>query len=215
MASLFQRNYSPPEVVFEFVAGVPDAMATKLRSLGITVIGEEVGSTIIPIDSITKVPEDFMEMLMEDVEENDRIISNNIENQKEPPINLDVSAVFVLISNMTHENGTNHLFDSVLLTQQAEMERKNPARKQLLSQIEGREWIICRTAYDSVREILKTVGGDCERKRMEELFKKVRLVEDAMSEKTAALKHSDRITERSMVSAFNIFLKLFPSILSI
>ncbi|CAJ0608531.1 unnamed protein product [Cylicocyclus nassatus] len=194
MASLFQRNYSPPEVVFEFVAGVPDAMATKLRSLGITVIGEE-----IPIDSITKVPEDFMEMLMEDVEENDRIISNNIEKPKEPPINLDVSAVFVLISNMTHENGTNHLFDSVLLTQQAEMERKNPARKQLLSQIEGREWIICRTAYDSVREILKTVGGDCERKRMEELFKKVRLVEDAMSEKTAALKHSDRITERSMI----------------
>ncbi|EYB84066.1 hypothetical protein Y032_0323g2481 [Ancylostoma ceylanicum] len=195
MASLFQRNFSPPEVVFEFIAGVPDAMAVKLRSLGVTVLGEE-----IPIESITKVPEDFMEILMDGVDQNDGLQSNNIEKQKSPPINLDVSAVFVLISNLTHENGTNHLFDSVLLTQQAEMERKNPARKQLLSQIEGREWIICRTAHDSVRDILRTVGGESEKERMEELFRKVRLVEDAVSEKTATLKHSDRINQRSMVS---------------
>ncbi|KHJ77113.1 hypothetical protein OESDEN_23267 [Oesophagostomum dentatum] len=200
MASLFQRNYTPPEVVFEFIAGVPDAMATKLRSLGVTVLGEE-----IPIDSITKVPEDFMEMLVEDVD--DSIESNSIERQKAPPINLDVSAVFVLISNLTHENGTNHLFGSVLLTHQAEMERKNPARKQLLSQIEGREWIICRTAHDSVREILKTVGGESEKRRMEELFRKVRLVEDAVSDKVAALKQSDRITQRSLVS-FIMFISL-------
>ncbi|ETN71289.1 hypothetical protein NECAME_14279 [Necator americanus] len=194
MASLFQRNFSPPEVVFEFIAGVPDAMAMKLRSLGVTVLGEE-----IPIESITKVPEDFMEMLMEDVDENVKTETNSIEQQSAPPINLDVSAVFVLISNLTHENGTNHLFDSVLLTQQAEMERKNPARKQLLSQIEGREWIICRTAHDSVRDILSTVGGESEKKRMEELFKKVRLVEDAVPEKTATLKHSDRINQRSII----------------
>ncbi|XGW12018.1 hypothetical protein V3C99_013024 [Haemonchus contortus] len=194
MAALFQRNFRPPEVVFEFVAGVPDAMASKLRSLGVTVIGEEV-----PIDSITKVPEDFMEMLMNDVEENDRVPTNGAELSRPPPINLDVSAVFVLISNMTHENGTNHVFDSVLLSQQAEMERKTPARKQLLSQIEGRDWIICRTAYDSVRDILSTVGGESEKKRMEELFSKVRLVEDAISEKTTTLKPSDRINQRSLI----------------
>ncbi|KAK6042496.1 hypothetical protein COOONC_20001 [Cooperia oncophora] len=79
------------------------------------------------------------------------------------------------------------------------MERKNPARKQLLSQIEGREWIICRTAYDSVRDILSTVGGESEKKRMEELFSHVRLVEDAVSEKTTTLKPSDRINQRSLV----------------
>ncbi|KAK5977880.1 hypothetical protein GCK32_017455, partial [Trichostrongylus colubriformis] len=132
MAALFQKNFCPPEIVFEFVAGVPDAMASKLRSLGVVVIGDE-----IPIDTITRVPEDFMEMLMSDVEENGRVPLNGTEPSQPPPINLDVSAVFVLISNMTHENGTNHEFDSVLLSQQAEMERKNPARKQLLSQIEG------------------------------------------------------------------------------
>ncbi|VDM64282.1 unnamed protein product [Angiostrongylus costaricensis] len=42
MAGLFQRNFSPPEVVFEFVGGVPDAIAAKLRSRGVIVIGEEV-----------------------------------------------------------------------------------------------------------------------------------------------------------------------------
>ncbi|VDL76079.1 unnamed protein product [Nippostrongylus brasiliensis] len=170
MATLFQRNFCPPEVVFEFIAGVPDAMAAKLRSVGVTVLGEE-----IPIDLITKVPEDFMEMLMQDVDSCDRVPVNGAEPSQPPPINLDVSAVFVLISNLTHENGTNHRY------------------------VLSREWIICRTAYDSVRDILSTVGGDSEKKRMDELFCKVRLVEDAVSEKTASLKHSDRINQRSLI----------------
>ncbi|KJH42694.1 hypothetical protein DICVIV_11306 [Dictyocaulus viviparus] len=202
MAALFQKNFCPPEVVFEFVAGVPDAMAAKLRSHGVFVMGEE-----IPIESITKVPEEFLEMLMEDVKEcDDRVVSNCTSPSQAPPVNLDVSAVFVLISNLTHERGTDHRFGSTLLTQQAEMEKRNPARKQLLSQIEGREWIICRTAYDSVRDILSTVGGDSEKKRMEELFQKVRIVDDAISEKTSKLKHSDRINQRSLGVSFDVIL---------
>ncbi|KAJ1369366.1 hypothetical protein KIN20_030806 [Parelaphostrongylus tenuis] len=195
MAGLFRRNFSPPEVIFEFVAGVPDAIAAKLRSLGVTVIGEEIA-----IDTIAKIPEDFMELLLENEEEESaRMLAGNVTSAQSPPVNLDVSAVFVLISNLTHEHGTDHKFDSTLLTQQAEMEKRNPARKQLLSQIEGRELIICRTAYDSVRDILSTVGGDSEKKRMEELFENVRLVDDAVSERASTLKHSDRINQRSMI----------------
>ncbi|KAE9413578.1 hypothetical protein Angca_008539, partial [Angiostrongylus cantonensis] len=194
MAGLFQRNFSPPEVVFEFVAGVPDAIAAKLRSIGVIVIGEEMA-----IGTIAKIPEDFMELLMENDGDGGHMPGSSMKSPQLPPVNLDVSAVFVLISNLTHEHGTDHMFDSTLLTQQAEMEKKNPARKQLLSQIEGRELIICRTAYDSVRDILSTVGGDSEKKRMEELFKNVRLVDDAVSERTSTLKHSDRINQRSII----------------
>lgn len=51
-----------------------------------------------------------MEMLMNDVNEEDKEPANGSEPSQLPPVNLDVSAVFVLISNMTHENGTNHLY---------------------------------------------------------------------------------------------------------
>uniref|UniRef100_A0A1I7XTP0 SAM-dependent methyltransferase n=1 Tax=Heterorhabditis bacteriophora TaxID=37862 RepID=A0A1I7XTP0_HETBA len=203
MANLFQRNFSAPEVVFEFIAGIPDAIALKLRSMGVRVIGKEV-----PIDSITKVPDDFLEILVENGNKNEPNTSNQsvVCEQDLPPVNLDVSAVFVLISNLTHENGTNHKFDSTLLAQQAEMELRSPARQLLLEQIEGREWIICRTAYNSVRDILSTVGGPTEKKRMDQLFKTVRIVDDAKSDRTALLKHSERINQRSMGVSFDVIL---------
>ncbi|VDM64281.1 unnamed protein product [Angiostrongylus costaricensis] len=165
----------------------------------------------IAIGTIAKIPEDFMELLMENDGDGGHMPASTVKSPQLPPVNLDVSAVFVLISNLTHEHGTDHMFDSTLLTQQAEMEKRNPARTQLLSQIEGRELIICRTAYDSVRDILSTVGGDSEKKRMEELFKNVRLVDDAVSERTSILKHSDRINQRSIVSWFCIVFILIST----
>ncbi|CAI4224433.1 unnamed protein product [Auanema sp. JU1783] len=191
MANLFKKNFTPPEVVFQFVSGVPDRIAQKLISMKVSVLGEQ-----IPMNQIANIPEDFLEMLEPDesdseTEQGDRTAS--------PPINLDVSAVFVLVSNLTHSKGTEHKFNSTLLTSQAEMERKKPARVELLNLMKDRELLICQTAHDSVLNIMKTVAGDSERARLTELFTKVRVVEDKMSERTMALKKSERINERSMI----------------
>ncbi|CAD6192148.1 unnamed protein product [Caenorhabditis auriculariae] len=191
MSKRFMRNFSAPEVVFDFTAGVPDRIANKLRSEGVNVVG-----TLVDINTITKVPEDFLEML--DVSETKDVETSSSEPYQ-PPINLDVSAVFVLVSNLTHEGGTNHRFSSKLLTQQAEMEREQPARRNLLEKIEGRDWIMCKTAFEAVKTIVYTVGGETERERWEELIRKVRIVEDNPSPKSELLQLSDRINSRSIV----------------
>lgn len=60
--------------------------------------------------------------------------------------------------------------------------------------------IICQTAYDSVQSILSTVAGLQEKVRAKELFEKVEIVEDKLSERAARLKLSDRINQRSKVN---------------
>uniref|UniRef100_A0A0K0DGC0 DUF1308 domain-containing protein n=1 Tax=Angiostrongylus cantonensis TaxID=6313 RepID=A0A0K0DGC0_ANGCA len=148
------------------------------------------------IGTIAKIPEDFMELLMENDGDGGHMPGSSMKSPQLPPVNLDVSAVFVLISNLTHEHGTDHMYGDKFLGNILHLIF-------LLYFVSiGRELIICRTAYDSVRDILSTVGGDSEKKRMEELFKNVRLVDDAVSERTSTLKHSDRINQRSIVSWF-------------
>lgn len=63
----------------------------------------------------------------------------------------------------------------------------------------GKKVIICRTAYDAVNNILSTVAGPEEMRRAEELFTRVEVVEDKLSERAKALKMSDKINERSKV----------------
>lgn len=59
---------------------------------------------------------------------------------------------------------------------------------------------MCQTAYDAVQSILSTVAGSDEKIRAKELFLKVEVVEDKLSERAARLKLSDRISQRSKVS---------------
>ena len=59
--------------------------------------------------------------------------------------------------------------------------------------------IICRTAYNSVQSILSTVAGPQEKIRAEELFKKVRIVEDDVSERAKNLAPTERISDRCKV----------------
>lgn len=51
-----------------------------------------------------------------------------------------------------------------------------------------------------MQSILSTVAGPEERKRAKELFEKVEVVEDKLSERAAKLKLSDRISQRSKVN---------------
>ena len=52
-------------------------------------------------------------------------------------LNLDITAVFALISALTHGNGANFRFVSSMLNAQAGYERENPVLPGLLKVIEG------------------------------------------------------------------------------
>uniref|UniRef100_A0A915PV94 DUF1308 domain-containing protein n=1 Tax=Setaria digitata TaxID=48799 RepID=A0A915PV94_9BILA len=203
MARLYPHFFEVPKIIFEFVYGVPDLLQRKLESLGIEVIGTKVN-----INELVKLPVDFAlndtyDNINDIYDSNDPYFSTNeclkVEDSVVDTINLDISAVFALVSSLTHGNGANYNYTSQLLNAQAALERKKPTLPPLLKAIQGRKLIICRTAYDAVQSILSTVAGSEEKIRAKELFQKVKVVEDKMTERAARLNLSDKINQRSKI----------------
>lgn len=96
---------------------------------------------------------------------------------------------------------------------QAEEERKVKAREYLLSEIDDKELIICQTAYDAVQNILATVAGPQEKQRAEELFQRVRIVPNDVSERAEDMFPTERISDRCKVDLSTLFcIKTFPSL---
>ncbi|KAF8360602.1 hypothetical protein PRIPAC_87525, partial [Pristionchus pacificus] len=202
---LFPHNFNPPKIVFHFTNGVPDLVAIKLERMGINVVGER-----IPLDNLHKAPEELLEELMKDETEDGLDEGEEREGEREDvdlppmivsstaPVNLDVSAVFVLISNLTHPGGCDHRFSSTLLREQCVMEKERKARDELLSLIEGREWIVCETTLNSVTSIVGTVGGPTEKRRWAELEWRLRVVGDCPSERSLEMEKTARLNDRSI-----------------
>uniref|UniRef100_A0A914XS49 DUF1308 domain-containing protein n=1 Tax=Plectus sambesii TaxID=2011161 RepID=A0A914XS49_9BILA len=213
-AKNYPHLFRSPKVTFEFIAGLPDRLADELRELGIDVVGSE-----IPICELGAPPEsdDDSDEDVDDEEQNssadeegsgeDEVEDDDDENDEDdtlPPegyhtINLDITAVFVMVSALTHAGGANFKFREPLLDSQAVIERQKPALPPVLNAVQGKRLIICQTAYDSVRSILSTVAGENERKRADELLKRVEIVEDRTSARAAALKLSDKVSNRAKV----------------
>lgn len=68
-------------------------------------------------------------------------------------VNLDVTAVFALISSLTHPGGCGYHFESSLLNAQAALERKKPALAPLLKIIKGNRCKIFETEWLRLMEI--------------------------------------------------------------
>ncbi|GMR37047.1 hypothetical protein PMAYCL1PPCAC_07242, partial [Pristionchus mayeri] len=199
---LFPHNFNPPLVVFHFENGVPHLVAEKLERMGVTVEGER-----IRLEDLHRAPEELLEELMKEESEDEEKEGDEGGETEEifppavsstAPVNLDVSAVFVLISNLTHPGGCDHKFSSALLRQQCVMERKVKAREQLFSLIEGREWVVCETTLEAVNNIVNTVGGPTEKRRWTELQPRIRVLPDSPSERSLEMEQTVRLNDRSI-----------------
>uniref|UniRef100_A0A915AQH5 DUF1308 domain-containing protein n=1 Tax=Parascaris univalens TaxID=6257 RepID=A0A915AQH5_PARUN len=204
MAVEFPYFFKTPVIVFEFLSGVPDLLARQIEGFGVVVAG-----TLVPIGDLVKLPEDSDEEDVDDDSQSTPELSSSSTRLKGEgllsgalafdTVNLDVTAIFALISSLTHPGGCGYHFESSLLNAQAALERKKPALAPLLKVIEGKKLIICRSAYDSVQSILSTVAGPEEKKRAKSLFENVEVVDDKLTERAAKLRISDKISPRSKI----------------
>ena len=104
-------------------------------------------------------------------------------------INLDVSTLICLVSELTH-GGHIYQYPNKWLEVPAEMERASRLAPKLENYMRGKsnifssmisygfhligkELLVCQTAFDEFQSIVNTVGGPNERQRAEELFKRV------------------------------------------
>lgn len=134
------------------------------------------------------------------------ILQNDENNKKK--LNLDITTLIAYVSQLT--NGGKHWkFQEKILTEQAELERKEPLKPMLDSHFNNKELICCETAFNSFKEILDMLGGEQEKARSFEFLKNVKILPDVPEPKNILnLNVSAQIKERSLkIFAFGVFHK--------
>lgn len=184
-------NYEAPSICFLFPRGVTKSVYDNLRATGVHTIGKILEDP--DYDNLDEWTQQQNESHLKDI--TPLLADFTIRCNK---INLDITTLIVLTSNITH-GYSNFVFKEEILTKQAVDEQKEPALTGLKKYIEGKKLICCKTAYDNFQDILKTVGGPMERIRAEELFKNVELVPDDPPFYAMNLEESSSVKLRSKI----------------
>ena len=184
-------HYESPSICFVFPRGITKSVHESLLGSGVTPIGK-----ILPDPDF----ENINEWLKLETESNLEYITTLLSDftARCMKVNLDITSLIVLTSNIT--NGEcNYNFREEVLSKQAAEERTEPALPQLIEFISGKELYCCQTAYDNFQQILNTVGGPEEKKRSEILFKRVTVVQDNPASYAMDLEESASVKKRSKI----------------
>lgn len=184
-------NYESPDICFVFPRGITTSVHASLKTTGVYPIGK-----ILPDPDFN----DLTEWKKLETESNLRDITDLLADFtiRCTSINLDITTLIVLTSNITN-GGCNFEFRESILTKQAREEQAEPALEKLQDYLKDKQLICCRTAYDNFQEILHTVGGPQEKVRAGEFFKTVKIVEDDPAFYALELEESASIKHRSKV----------------
>lgn len=139
------------------MSGVSEPVAKELQKLGVEVVGD-----ILPLDSVIEPAkpnsiaypfgefddgtdesdDQFSDESESDYEEETIENKNSINNEEdcvdpsEMQLNLDITALFALVSNLTNGHAKFE-FDEVLLNEQAGWERERPVLPELTAILKG------------------------------------------------------------------------------
>ncbi|KAI9316853.1 hypothetical protein BX666DRAFT_1947502 [Dichotomocladium elegans] len=157
-ASAHQVHFRTPLVVFAFMRldaaedGLIERIMNQLRDMGIVV--HTAASAGL---------EDTYKPLLGDWP---------LTSLSTPALNLDVSTVLALISEMAHNPCEPSQVEGEALQIQAGREQIAPALPVLKAIVEGKELCMVQSAYDRLENIVNIVGGHREQARFRFLFRK-------------------------------------------
>lgn len=184
-------NYESPGICFVFPRGITQSVYNGLKTTGVYPIGK-----VLPDPDF----DDLLAWKKLETESNLRDMTSLLADftVRCTSINLDITTLIVLTSNIT--NGEcMYNFKECILTKQAIEEQTDPALGKLQDYLKDKTLICCQTAYDNFQEILNTVGGPSEKKRAEELFQSVKVVPDDPAFYAMELEESASIKLRSKI----------------
>lgn len=172
-AKLYPCMYKPPKVIFEFMSGIEESLANKLKLVGVIVIGDILPDSYLAddCDDDSWESESSSEELIcnnskkQTIEEASQCIQEHAELNT---LNLDVTAMMAYVSNMTNGH-CNYIFKQDVLTQQAAWEAERPVKPILDKLFEGKTLVCCETAWNDFEKIVETLGGSMEKKRTGDL----------------------------------------------
>ena len=111
-------------------------------------------------------------------------------------VNLDVTTLISLISNVC--NGSSHIrLSDRVLDQQALDEQACPSLPVITQFIDNKQLFVCETALRDFRAIVGVVGGPAERRRATDLLDRVTVVPDQPSDRSLSLPVTTSIRQRA------------------
>ena len=196
-------DYQTPKVAFSFANGVPLGLAKELSGLGVLIDGDIDSRMYEDSDSENETndvsksylsPIKLREFLKEE-SKHSQFVKFASELMK---LNLDISSMLTLISNLSNGND-QFVYGIPVLDEQAAQERKAKVLPKLEAFMERKSLIACETALRHFKDIVDTIGGSKEKQRAKSLLEKVTVVEDNPSSRTLNLISSSKLNERSKV----------------
>ncbi|XP_065188809.1 UPF0415 protein C7orf25 homolog [Sycon ciliatum] len=224
MLSAAQQNpkdYSAPRVVILFAKGVTKPVKDELQKLGVTVCGrvcprrDSPPSASADADDRTNgacdssagagsyacvdlSPAELEAEVAEMMQQLSTTLQQETARCEDKRVNLDVSTMLVLCSQLTH-GYANYKFKSGVLNEQAARERLHPALPELEEFLADKDLLCCETARSEFNDIVNTVAGPVEKERARELMEEVKVVPDCPSQRIMDLKETTKIRERAKV----------------
>lgn len=157
-----------PNCIIRFYNGVTDEVSNELKEMGVIV-------------------QDIPKFNIVDKDE------YSIPNQE--IINLDVTTLIVLVSDLTNGGSDAHFTESVL-EEQANDERKTPILPILNKIMKGKVVVATKSACDIFNGIIENVGGEKEAERAKELLKNIKIIDDCPSQRFQDLKENNRFQKK-------------------
>ncbi|CAO3627766.1 unnamed protein product [Cunninghamella echinulata] len=106
-------------------------------------------------------------------------------------LNLDVSTVLAMISELSHHVCQVDEVDGEALKLQAAMELKHAVLNDLNKILKGKQLCIVQSAFDRLKSIIQVVAGPQERKRFNYLFPNEKIIEKSSTEDTTTIENDD------------------------
>nr|CAG4637326.1 EOG090X0CWG [Ceriodaphnia reticulata]SVE73178.1 EOG090X0CWG [Ceriodaphnia reticulata] len=211
-ARLHPHLFNPPQIVFHFFNSISSTIALKLRRLGVDVEGEvrPVASSFSESDTSSSCDSDEID----DENEDEDFEEDGEEDRDELAISphssttrvlgdgglgklfLDITCMVAYVSSMTN-GGANYRFPRTIYNQQAEWERKSPAKPKLDALFQGKELVTCREALLDFQTLVERMGGPGEKERTRDLINRLQIVEDSPGGRVAKLQLTSNVKPRS------------------
>jgi len=182
-------HFAAPECIIYFASGVTPDVRKLVEDEGVKTQGKTVKSSFSLFDAYSE--EEGSSGEGESKIKPDVIVPTEI-----TAVNLDTTTLITFISDLT--NGGGREFDSETLKTMAIDEEVNPALPAIMRHLEGRSWIICETAAQSLRNLIDILAGEREKARADELLARAKIVPDQRSSYIDKVKCS-KLSEKNKI----------------
>ncbi|XP_063719042.1 UPF0415 protein C7orf25 homolog isoform X2 [Symsagittifera roscoffensis] len=201
LAELCPVYFRKPTVAVFFSNAIFRKMAEEIEEMGVKVFGYIRDEASSNSEKVT-----FRDPSRSDIFGDSSVILNTrFRNQsflnEFEVVNLDVSTILALCSNLTHGYCDWVLPNSTVLNMQVadELEHYGQLWNELDSFLSGKRLVCCETAYTSYTNILTVIGGEKEKMRSKKLFQKIEVIPDIDSPTVDKVPVSSAVKDRSKI----------------